>query len=101
MINQYIQFGIYGLGFVFILNLLKIWIMKLDLTNIQIPTLIFGFVFGSIGKYFFEVVMLEVHPEFPILAILILCFFGAGLLGVIISMLIEKDFANSMESEEK
>ena len=91
MLNIYIQFGIYGLVIVFILSLIKIWIFKESLTDIQPSTLIFGFLIGSIGKSIFDKMMEELYIDFPTITIICLSSLGLGILGTTIQIVFRRN----------
>ena len=78
--KEVIIWGLYGAGFMLIAMSIKLFITgKINLD--MIPASIFGFVCGAIGHWLINSIMLEIHPEFPILAIICICLLGIGILG--------------------
>lgn len=87
--NEAIMWAMYGAGFMAIAMSIKLFItgkINLDL----IPATIFGFVSGGISYTIINLIMLEIHPEFPVLAIVCLSLLGLGILGTAITIIFRR-----------
>ncbi len=87
--NETIMWAMYGAGFMAIAMSIKLFItgkINLDL----IPAIAFGLVGGGIGYTIINSIMLEIHPEFPVLAIVGLSLLGLGILGTAVSIIFRR-----------
>ncbi len=87
--NEAIMWAMYGAGFMALAMSIKLFItdnINLDL----IPATAFGFVGGGIGYTMINLIMLEIHPEFPVLAIICICLLGLGILGTAIQIIFRR-----------
>jgi len=84
--NEAIMYGMYGAAIMILISTIKMFVKgKIDI--MMIPNSIFGFVAGGIGYWIISSIMLEIYPEFPILAIICICLFGLGILGTTLSII--------------
>lgn len=86
--NTYLLYGFYGMALVLLLGLIASRIQnKYPCSRISLSDLVKGFIFGSVGKVLFDVMLKKVYPTNKLLAIICLSFFAFGLIFAYVSII--------------